>query len=644
MTRLGSVRSLGLREFAPLDLRPSVFLMCIFASVAGAHAASAQEFKSAKTPEGVHRKAVITIDDGKLYKDRSGDPGTALSLMDVVFIMDGATGDRVPVSRSPDADKPDGWLAKSSFVEWNSVQMIDFAAQGGRKLVEVYQDAQCAIDFANTGRSACKPVGREPDRRGVKADYKMLVPVFTSKADKATTVYEGGFVRISTGAAPKVAPPAPAPESSAPSRSSGGIELVVAVDATFSMVEWFRPTAAAISDFVAKVKADVGSGELPEVVRIGLLMYQDRKIGQECALDFITDWKVLLTETSDSKSADETIAALSNAKVANCGSDEAEEAVFDALNRAILDPQWKDGSFRVVALIGDAPPHGEANERKNPLRLSQAVLHKEADARNVRFIATWIKRDPGTDTSSFQKLAEERRAELRGRFAAINGNPATVQTELGASLWREWTEIVKPYRTLVLSGRTKEDVKADPSIIAKAGGTDYSTPIIINMLPDEPASRSGPAFSRGWMPDKIDGKTAVDEYVFMSRASLRLLLGAMNAVLGQAEQNKAAGADDFITALRSSLASQFKVNPDEIFAQGETLSAMLKKRNVLPFDTGLLRFTADEVRQWRPEDYERVVKLLGERVTQLEKFTQVATNARSFGSVPHFFVPQDLFP
>ena len=53
-----------------------------------------------------------------------------------------------------------------------------------------------------------------------------------------------------------------------------------------------------------------------------------------------------------------------------CGSDDDAEAVWDGLNRAILDSAWREGSFRVVALIGDSLPHDAGNDCKNPLHLN----------------------------------------------------------------------------------------------------------------------------------------------------------------------------------------------------------------------------------------------------------------------------------
>src|SRR5207248_666663 len=104
---------------------------------------------------------------------------------------------------------------------------------------------------------------------------------------------------------------------------------------------------------------------------------------------------------------------------ATCGSDETEEAVFDAVNRALLDPAWKDGSLRVVVVIGDADPHWDTSaanyEKKNPLHLTTEGLQKLADQKNVRFITIRIAA-PMEGATQFERLALDRHEALKGRF------------------------------------------------------------------------------------------------------------------------------------------------------------------------------------------------------------------------------------
>ena len=127
------------------------------------------------------------------------------------------------------------------------------------------------------------------------------------------------------------------------------------------MGQWFKPTLDGLVDFVNQLQADKSQGEVRENLRIGLLFYQDRKIGTECQLDYITQWRVPLPESAGHETIEQVKTALAAEHQATCGSDEPNEAVFDAISRAVQDPAWKDGTFRVVVVIGDADPHADTS-------------------------------------------------------------------------------------------------------------------------------------------------------------------------------------------------------------------------------------------------------------------------------------------
>jgi len=237
-------------------------------------------------------------------------------------------------------------------------------------------------------------------------------------------------------------------------RNFAGLEIVLVVDTTRSMGEWFTPIAKGVADFINKAGTNITADSL----RVGLLFYQDRKIGDECQLDYLATWRVQLTEQAGAETIAKTLAALSRESEANCGSDEHEEAVYDALNRAILDPKWSDGSFRVVMLIGDAPPHLPSNEIKNPLRLDQSLIQKYAAEKNVRFISLMIMSDPGQDVSSFRDLALARSDRLVGRFAAVATQASEVRSSVGKTLIDEWRQIIAPARRLQELGVTKQNI------------------------------------------------------------------------------------------------------------------------------------------------------------------------------------------
>jgi hypothetical protein len=610
--------------------------------------AAAQTFSASKTAEGIQRKAVITAAKGKLFGAASGSSGTDVGLMDVFFILEGGgPGKRTPVARAPDKGNPDGWLENDSFAEWNTLQMVDFAPQGGREIAQVFDTSKCAIDFSRSGKtSICQAMGHEPDRQGQTPSFKILVPVFKSEAESSSVAYEGGFVRVTPGQVVAAADPSKIATSEARAPKKSGFELVLAIDSTISMQSYFRPTLDAVTDFVGQVEADLKRGEVREAIRIGLLFYQDRKIGTECTLDYITQWRVPLTENAGAETVDAVKSALATEHEARCGSDEPEEAVFDAVNRALLDPVWKDGSFRIVAVIGDADPHWDTSyanyEKKNPLHLTTKGLLEMADQKNVRLLTNRIVA-PTEGATQFEPLALQRGENLKGRFNRIPADPAQVRQALTAALWKEWSEIVEPARKLEEAGATQANVK---NVLAKQNMkiSDFAYPIIVNMLPAASAGSDSQSFSRGWVPQKILDKSAVNEFVFMRSLGIQDLSSLIDLLVRHMEEGQSGGPEAFIDALRSSLATQLKLRPEEVFAPGEPLASLLHKAKILPFETGVLRFTREEIDQWRKEDYDRVIKILKERNTSLKEYTQVAGNIRQFGDVKYFYVPQNLFP
>jgi hypothetical protein len=243
-----------------------------------------------------------------------------------------------------------------------------------------------------------------------------------------------------------------AQQQAAPELGQGGVrpqgvgksparEIVFVVDTTKSMSEALNSVKEAVSEFLAtatitaKERVDAGGS-----LRTGLLFYRDRKIGTECQLDYVVQWQVLLTENAGFETVSQTLAKLNAAKATTCGSDEEEEAVFDALQRAILDPNWQDSSNRLLVLIGDAGPHPPDDARKNPMRFDRAAILELADRCEVRILAVQIKHDPYQDVSAFELLATGRREDLKGRFVAVPAIPKAIREALNRALWAEWNE------------------------------------------------------------------------------------------------------------------------------------------------------------------------------------------------------------
>lgn len=593
----------------------------------------------AMTKENVQKKAVIIKHNAKLYAKASGEDGKQAEFMQIYFLLEGGeSSGRAPVTHGPNKPDPDGWLERSSFTEWNTLQMINFEPQSGRDLARIFEDAGCAESFGRSGTpGSCKELGSEPQRTGTKTDnYSLLVPVIQRDRDN----YQGGFVRV-TASGPVVKPQSDAETGTVTTtRSKLGYDLVLVVDSTASMEKWFRPTTQALDSFISTVKQQIGTGERQTPFRVGLLLYRDRKLVPDCDIGFLFRWEVELTEDIGAVSR-----ALGTARDATpCGSDEAPEAVYDALNRAVLDPKWNDGHFKVVLLVGDAPPHPPTNKDKNPLKLDVDAITKESEPRNVRIMA--FKIGPA-DEEEFKALALSVKEDVRGRYRAIVPDPmaAAYKEALLSALNEEW-KLLTAGNQAVQAGITKQRAQADPKIFEKTGidVSKYDIPIIIANLPPGSAGAGAPEFVRGWVPREIKKKRAVGEYIFMPKTSLQLFVNVIDSIALASLEGKTEGGESFIKSLRSSLATMLNVQPDDLFRSGESLDRMMAKAQILPFKTTVFTFTAEEVNAWKPAEFERLNKILSEKVTVLREYHQKPGNTRMFGNKAHVYVPRDLFP
>lgn len=116
------------------------------------------------------------------------------------------------------------------------------------------------------------------------------------------------------------------------------LDLVFCVDLTGSMGGLITAARGHIGRVLDALKT-----ELKDDLRVGLVGYRDHSDGP----------KLLQVEplTTD---VEKVRAAINDAKVDGGG--DAPEAVFAGLVRCLELP-WAEGSYRVVLLIGDAPPH-----------------------------------------------------------------------------------------------------------------------------------------------------------------------------------------------------------------------------------------------------------------------------------------------
>jgi hypothetical protein len=209
-----------------------------------------------------------------------------------------------------------------------------------------------------------------------------------------------------------------------------GLDIVFAIDSTSGMGKYFTPTTEVLQSFMKHVQkhARVGNHKIP--LRMGLLFYRDRLVAQEnCNMGFLSKWGKPLTSDIDG-----VIRVLKEAEETDCDSEEEAEAVLDALDRIFGDVQWRDNSFKIIILVGDAPPH-PSDSPKNPAKLTVPIIIKEADERLIRFLTFKL----GNDDKAFKQLALYRKRNNQGRYSNIPTNDLQYfQARLLKTMVNEW--------------------------------------------------------------------------------------------------------------------------------------------------------------------------------------------------------------
>ncbi len=575
---------------------------------------NAEEFKIETTAEDIPKKALIVKHQAKLFNSSSGDSAKEAPFIQLYFLMTPEKNNRVPVLKSFNRRRtqPDGWLEKESFVEWNTIQMIDFTPQAGRLRVKIFSNKRCARKFARAGKTVgnCQELGEEPERNSEQEQQRrFLVPLF----QRGRITYRGGFVRVYQGEE-NVTPLSP------------GYDLVLVVDSTLSMRRYLPSTLEALEIFVRHVQSSmINKTAIP--LRIGLLFFRDRQ-GINCELEYVTHWAQPLTEE-----VDKVIEALNQAKVTHCNSHNVNEAVWDGINRAIVDTEWNKDHFNTIILIGDAPPYPESHPQGNPMQFSVTSINEIAAEKNIRFLNFKIGK---RDEKEFQELALATEAHRKGAFNSISkGKISEFQKRLINALTREWDSVMKLQQILENTHNMASN-QLDLS--------DYEYPIITYQLQrmEHDVSKD---FVKGWVPQTIQGAPAFGEYLFIRKNDLKIRINILDNIVTAAEDGMIDGSDAFLDAIRRTLAAQLKMRFDEVFSGGETLDQILNKTKILPFKTQILSFTPEEINTWKASDYQNIMEYLIKKLNSLRAFIAEPNNQHYFGKkMAYLYVPRSYFP
>lgn len=132
----------------------------------------------------------------------------------------------------------------------------------------------------------------------------------------------------------------------------GGLDLVVLIDTTESMGPLIVEAKNAVDRIITNLALLV-----PDL-RIGMIAYRDRDDA------YLTKRQDLCDDRYRILNFLETLEA--------SGGGDIPEAVYEATKAALSDASWRPGAYRVVLIVGDAPPHRE-DVSKLELLLRNAV-------------------------------------------------------------------------------------------------------------------------------------------------------------------------------------------------------------------------------------------------------------------------------
>lgn len=123
-----------------------------------------------------------------------------------------------------------------------------------------------------------------------------------------------------------------------PTDALSRLDLVFCVDLTSSMAPFIQAARDQMTSILDALRASLGDG-----LRVAIVGYRDHCDRNTCeSYSFI----------SDPRAVKSTLDGL-----VTSGGGDYPEAVFTGLLRCLELP-WREGAYRVVALVGDAPPHG----------------------------------------------------------------------------------------------------------------------------------------------------------------------------------------------------------------------------------------------------------------------------------------------
>ncbi|MCP5004849.1 MAG: VWA domain-containing protein [Planctomycetes bacterium] len=509
------------------------------------------------------------------------------------------------VGQSPDKEKIMGWVNKKDVLEWNCREVAGFAPLAGRKPAKIYKTKEDLIAVIHSGDpDARNAISGELPALSVKRQ-KVLLPILDTSiknvVNQNTGLCQVAFLGSPDAAIVEMQPDRPIPDG------YGQIDIMFVIDTTRGMkpyVDGLRGVAKPLSKLIRQ-HPDISA-------RFGIVAYRDPISSKhQKKTGYIHKTYTALTDNFDGFKA-----ALDSVVVSTAGSENTPEAVFDGLNEAInAHVGWRKHGVKVIILIGDAST--DVSEVENPSGYTLNGLLYDAAARAILIDAIMID---GGDEEDYRKQEEQWKSLAKGTTLGTKGSYTRLtkgshgvkelMNKINETLNRKFDLTQKLYelaRMPLVAGKIKRSL--DISEVEFMVFKNLDTSPVRKKVENHKIN-----FSTGWVQLEQNGIPIIKSHIMMSDEELELLSYVLDSLLiiVKGKYNTIKITKNFIQVLQS-------ISGEE-FDEGEAISVFMKEKMGIPVQTGALRFTLTEIREWSKSKLKSKLKSIREKSKSLRSF------------------------
>lgn len=388
------------------------------------------------TPNGIPRKVIVKNADASAYPtpDFSGPGNRRLKFFRKYFIFDEDMTKGYRVGEATRQDSVLGWVRNDDVMPWNHALAVYFINKDSEAAapVRVWMNREDVGDPNSPYFEEDLRVGHTTEPFPILDKDGSLVRIaFLWKSGEDTRALDDDRLRArDIGRAPEGKELEAGAASQARRRLAEGVQqmdIMLVMDCTSSMRPYMDQVRTKMLRLVRELHR-IGGADSSFKTRIGVVAYRDYA-------DHLTSFTTRLLDLTDSEQAVQEF--LEELKPYSEGRGR-NEAVFEGLSEALEGATWNPHSYKVLCLVGDAPPHHPDDvdtrwAQSEGIRLKSDCLgrsveenvgriHETLQRRRIRFYALGVGGDREME-ADFRRLAS---IEGWGKFLSLADEEAFI--------------------------------------------------------------------------------------------------------------------------------------------------------------------------------------------------------------------------